>query len=156
MPCQTKTVCCMTNLASGLGRWGAYFGTWWSTQRLQERLRCFSYTFVHNLLKVLKSAKSFPTLTLMGFSEQFLGPRGTLIEPLIPVRPSFHPSAPISPEFIDELKHWHCRQASWTPQIVHFWKPKMSVSKFGENSNTETTELCMMLYVFGKVVTIGV
>ena len=45
MPCQTKTVCCMTNLASGLGRWGAYFGTWWSTQRLQERLRCFSYTF---------------------------------------------------------------------------------------------------------------
>ena len=110
----------------------------------------------HIHLKVLKSAKSFPTLTLMGFSEQILGPRGTLIEPLIPVRPSFHPSAPISPEFIDELKHWHCRQASWTPQIVHFWKPKMSVSKFGENSNTETTELCMMLYVFGKVVTIGV
>ena len=28
----------------------------------------------------LKSAKSFPTLTFMGFSEQFLGPRGPLIE----------------------------------------------------------------------------
>ena len=87
MPCQTKSVCCMTNLASGLGRWGAYFGTWWSTQRPQEPPRCFSYTFVHNLLNVLKSAKSFPTLTFMGFSEQFLGPRGPLIEPSIPVRP---------------------------------------------------------------------
>ena len=48
----------------------------------------------------------------------FLGPRGPLIEPSIPVRPSVHPSAQIFPEFIDELKH--CRQASGTPQIVYF------------------------------------
>ena len=43
----------------------------------------------------------------------FLGPRGPLIEPS-----SVRPSAPIFPEFIDELKH--CRQASGTPQIVYF------------------------------------
>ena len=93
----------------------------------------------HIHLKVLKSAKSFPTLTLMGFSEQFLGPRGTLIEPLIPVRPSFHPSAPISPEFIDELKHWHCRQASWTPQIVYFLKADDVIyPNLDENTNTKT------------------
>ena len=54
----------------------------------------------------------------MSFGMLFLGLRGPLIEPSIPVRPSVHPSAQIFPEFIDELKH--CRQASGTPQIVYF------------------------------------
>ena len=63
---------------------------------------------------------------------KFLGPQGPLIEPLISV-PSVHPSAPIFPEFIDELKH--CRQASGTPQIAYFMKAD-DVSY--PNSNTET------------------
>ena len=46
----------------------------------------------------------------------FLGPRGSLIQPSIPVRPP----ALIFPEFTDDLKY--CRQASGTPQIVYFLK----------------------------------
>ena len=62
----------------------------------------------------------------------FLGPRGPLIEPS-----SVHPSAPIFPEFIDELKH--CRQASGTPQIAYFMKADdVSYPNSDENSNTET------------------
>ena len=63
----------------------------------------------------------------------FLGPRGPLIEPSIPVHPSTSPPATIFPEFIDELQH--CPQASGTPQIVCFLKAH-DVSY--PNSNTET------------------
>ena len=67
-----------------------------------------------------------------------LGPRGPLIEPSIPVRPSVRPPvrppATIFPEFIDELKQ--CRQASGTPQIAYFMKAD-DVSY--PNSNTETS-----------------
>ena len=70
--------------------------------------------------------------------QEFLGPRGPLIEPSIPVHPSVHPSvrppATIFPEFIDELKQ--CRQASGTPQIAYFMKAD-DVSY--PNSNTETS-----------------
>ena len=73
----------------------------------------------------------------MSFGMLFLGPRGPLIEPSIPVRPSVHPSAQIFPEFIDELKH--CRQASGTPQIVYFLKTHdVSYLNSDEKSNTET------------------
>ena len=73
----------------------------------------------------------------MSFGMLFLGPRGPLIEPSIPVRPSVHPSAQIFPEFIDELKH--CRQASGTPQIVYFLKAHdVSYPNSDKNSNTET------------------
>ena len=72
----------------------------------------------------------------MSFGMLFLGPRGPLIEPSIPVRPSVHPSAQIFPEFIDELKH--CRQASGTPQIIYFLKARdVSYPNSDENSNTE-------------------
>ena len=64
----------------------------------------------------------------------FLGPRGPLIEPSIPVHPSVRPPATIFPEFIDELKQ--CRQASGTPQIAYFMKAD-DVSY--PNSNTETS-----------------
>ena len=65
----------------------------------------------------------------------FLGPRGPLIEPSIPVHPS-RPAA-IFPELIDELKH--CRWASGTPQIVYFLKAHdVSYPNSDENSNTET------------------
>ena len=67
---------------------------------------------------------------------RFLGPRGPLIEPSIPV-PSTRPPATIFPEFIDELKH--CRQASGTPQIVYFLKADdVSYPNSDEISNTET------------------
>ena len=66
----------------------------------------------------------------------FLGPRGPLIEPSISV-PSVHPSTPIFPEVIDELKH--CRQASGTPQIEYFLKAyDVSYPNWDKNSNTET------------------
>ena len=70
---------------------------------------------------------------------EFLGPRGPLIEPSIPVpsRPSTRPPAPIFPEFIDELKH--CCQASGNPQTIHSLKAHdVSYPTSEENSNTET------------------
>ena len=71
----------------------------------------------------------------------FLGPRGPLIEPSIPVHPSVRPPvrppATIFPKFIDELKH--CHQASGTPQIVYFLKAHdVSYPNSDTNSNTET------------------
>ena len=73
----------------------------------------------------------------MSFGMLFLGPRGPLIEPSIPVRPSVHPSAQIFPEFIDELKH--CRQASGTPQTIHFLKAhNVSYRETTTKTNTET------------------
>ena len=63
----------------------------------------------------------------------FLGPRGSLIQPSIPVRPP----ALIFPEFTDDLKY--CRQASGTPQIVYFLKTHdVSYLNSDENSNRET------------------
>ena len=63
----------------------------------------------------------------------FLGPRGSLIQPSIPVRPP----ALIFPEFTDDLKY--CRQASGTPQIVYFFKTHdVSYLNSDENLNTET------------------
>ena len=84
------------------------------------------WRFIGNCLAVILDSKGKPC--------RFLGPRGPLIEPSIPVRPSFHLYAPIFPEFIDELKH--CRQASGTPQIAYFMKAD-DVSY--PNSNTETS-----------------
>ena len=71
----------------------------------------------------------------------FLGPRGPLIEPSIPVHPSVRPPvrppATIFPEFIEELKH--CRQASGTPQIAYFMKADdVSYPNSDKNENTET------------------
>ena len=66
----------------------------------------------------------------------FLGPRGPLIEPPS-VHPSVHPSATIFPELIDELKH--CRQASGTPQTIHFLKAhNVSYRETTTKTNTET------------------
>ena len=67
----------------------------------------------------------------------FLGPRGPLIEPSISVRPPVHPSAPIFPKFIDELKH--CRQVSGTPKTVYFLKAHdVCCPNSDENTNTKT------------------
>ena len=63
----------------------------------------------------------------------FLGPRGSLIEPSIPVCPP----ALIFPEFTDDLKY--CRQASGTPQIVYFLKAyDVSYPNWNKYSNTKT------------------
>ena len=63
----------------------------------------------------------------------FLGPRGSLIQPSIPVRPP----ALIFPEFTDDLKY--CRQASGTPQIVYFLKiHDASYLNSDKNLDTET------------------
>ena len=85
----------------------------------------------------------------------FLGPRGPLIEPSIPV-----PSAPIFPEVIDELKH--CRQASGTPKPYIFWKPMMSAIQIRTKIQTqrqrqikEKPETPMMWYIFEKEMTKG-
>ena len=93
----------------------------------------------------------------------FLGPQGPLIEPSIPVHPPVHPSAPIFPEFIDELKQ--CRQASGTSQIVYFLKAHdvrypNSDKYTNTNTNTETNtktktnkrkpDTSMMRYIFEK------
>ena len=66
----------------------------------------------------------------------FLGPRGPLVVPsILPSRP-VHPSAPIFPEFIDEL--YHCRQAPGTLQSVYFLKAHdVSYPNSDENKNTE-------------------
>ena len=66
----------------------------------------------------------------------FLGPRGPLIEPSIPV-PSTRPPATIFPEFIDKLLH--CRQTSGTTQTIHILKVHdVSYPNSDKNSNTET------------------
>ena len=79
------------------------------------------------------SMGAFPFFTSLRVRTWFLGPRGPLIEPSIPV----HPSATIFPE----LKH--CREASGTPQIVYFLKAHdvsypNSDKKTNTNTNTET------------------
>ena len=63
--------------------------------------------------------------------------RGPLLEPSIsPVRLSVRPATTF-PEFIDELLQ--CRQASGSPQTVHFLKADdVSYPYPDENTNTET------------------
>ena len=72
----------------------------------------------------------------------FLGPRGPLIEPSIPVHPSVRPPATIFPEFIDELKQFNSGSetvASGTPQIAYFMKADdVSYPNLDENTNTKT------------------
>ena len=93
---------------------------------------------INNFLKIFKASLSaFHFLNLLKniFLKYFLGPRGPLVEPSI--SPSTRPPATIFPEFIDELKHF--RQASGTPQIVHFLKADdVSYPNSDENTNTKT------------------